>query len=277
MLGHGADMRDLPASPAAAPVLVILYLASLYLTVRPWCDHLDVPGFFELALTACHSHRSSVYCSVIISFVLLSTSYHPLFPPSPASSLGLTSTTPELVPPNLSLPLAYLEPPTQADPERGWLDLNAGHLLDPVGVAFKHRTDVVELESAKLEAVLRAEAVARERAEAERRLALGLEAEKRTLARKALDSLTGLFRRAPAPTPAVAPVEPVRSVHARDPATPRWDSRRRRLDLRWNGIGAILDLGFGRSAEEVQEGLEAAARRRVGRRTASRAAIKDQG
>lgn len=234
---------------------------------------LAAPDDNELGLTPVVNFFS-VYCSVIISFVLLSTAYHPLFPPSPASSMNLTPTT-GLVLLDLSLPLAYLGPPTQADPERGWLDLNAGHLLDPVWVAFKHRPDLVELESAKLEAVLRAETAARVKAEAERQLALDFEAERRSLTRKVLDSLAGLFVRASAPTPSAPPVALSRSVHDRDPTTSRWDGRRKRLDLRFNGIGAILDFGFGRSAEEIQKGLEADARRRVERRAAE--AIKGQG
>lgn len=215
----------------------------------------------------------------MISFVLLSTSYHPLFPPPPLSSSTLAPAPPppsSLALPNFTLPLEYLLQPPSPDPERGWLDLNSGRLLDPVWVAFKHRSDVVGLETARLDVQRQVDELARAHALAEAAFARDAEEAQRGVAQRALRSLTALFARPPPVEEEPSPPPPL-SVHARDPAHPRWDARTKRLDLRWNGVGAVLDFGFGRNADAVREGVADEARRRVERLAAADAARGEKG
>lgn len=206
----------------------------------------------------------SVYCSVMISFILLSTSYHPLFPLPPTSTSS--SVTPATANLSLSLPLEYLAQPHLPDPSRGWLDLNAGFLLDPVWTGFKHRADVLVLEREEVGGLLRAqhqqqqENRVKEREEEENRLRA------RSTGRKVLDWVRSTLNPPRAPAAPTSPSPPNRSVHSREPGAKRWDSQRKRLDLRWNGVGCVLDFGFGRGESEVREGLKEEARRAFVRR-----------
>lgn len=198
----------------------------------------------------------------MISFILLSTSYHPLFPLALPSSCS--PSTPSPVTPlatNISLPLEYLAQPHLPDPSRGWVDLNAGFLLDPVWTGFKHRSDVLVLERREVAENLRIEHEQEERRRCEGRNREEKRLAARSTSRKLADWVQSAFTSSRPPVALASPSTPLQSVHSRQSGEKRWDPERKRLDLRWNGVGCVLDFGFGRGESEVRERLRDEARR----------------
>lgn len=161
------------------------------------------------------------------------------------------------------------------DPNRSWADFNGGHFSDPVLVGYKYRGKLLaaaeeaeELEAqrqkeareiASREAATRAEEA---RATLERSLSWG-----QRVRRDLVQSVVRVLGRlsvsfgGPSSVPKVQQLKRTPSVLpkdalCRDPLVPRWDSSRKRFDARFNGVGVILDFGWGRGERDVEESFE---------------------